>query len=112
MTSRAEAPARARGGGVRARGRSIGHNGPVTPAAGVALALAVTAQQSQDEGFGLQAGPFAFIVFVGLGLSLVFLLRSMRKQMRRVDFDETGASDAERMRGASSPPPGPPSDGG
>lgn len=60
----------------------------------------VVAQDSTEEGYGLQAGPYAFFFFVALGLSLVFLLRSMRKQMRRIDFDEQGASDAERMQGA------------
>jgi hypothetical protein len=62
--------------------------------------LLVVAQDSTDEGYGLQAGPYAFFFFVALRLSLVFLLRSMRKQMRRIAFDEQGTTDAERMLGA------------
>jgi hypothetical protein len=39
-----------------------------------------------------------------LGAALVLLLRSMRKQLRRIDFDDTGESDAERMHNARRPP--------
>lgn len=65
------------------------------------IPLALVAQDSNEEGFGLQAGPYAFFLFVALGLSLVFLLFSMRKQMRRVRFDEHGNTDSERMLGAT-----------
>lgn len=63
-------------------------------AAGLAVLL-----QAQDEDFGLRAGPGAFWTFVVLGAVLVLLLLSMRKQMRRVRFDERGESDQERMQG-------------
>lgn len=62
----------------------------------------VLAQTS--DSWGLQAGPGAFLVVLLLGAALVLLLRSMRKQIRRIDFDDTGESDAERMHGARRPP--------
>jgi hypothetical protein len=61
---------------------------------------AVLAQDSNQEGYGLQAGPYAFFFFVAMGLALVVLLRSLRTHMRRVDFDDAGETDAERMRGS------------
>ena len=73
----------------------MGHNGGVD----VLLTLTVVAQDSTDDDFGLQAGPYAFIFFVAMGLALVFLLFSMRKQIGRVRFDERGRSDTERMLG-------------
>lgn len=79
----------------------MGHNGHVIALVGLVTPLAVVAQDSTEEGFGLQAGPYAFVFFVALGLSLVFLLFSMRKQMRRIRFDEQGTSDSERMLGAT-----------
>lgn len=78
----------------------MGHNGGVD-ALVTLLPLAVVAQDSTEEGYGLQAGPYAFFFFVGLGLALTFLLFSMRKQVRRIRFDERGTTDAERMLGAT-----------
>ena len=63
----------------------------------------VLAQTS--DSWGLQAGPGAFLMVVVLAGALVFLLRSMRKQIRRIDFDDTGESDSERMHGAHRPRP-------
>lgn len=72
----------------------MGHNGGVVDL--VTLA-GVVLQDSNDEDFGLQAGPYAFFFFVAMGLSLVFLLLSMRKQIRRVRFNEDATTDAGRM---------------
>lgn len=66
--------------------------------------LITVAQQVEDDSFGLQAGPYALFFFLALAAALVFLLFSMRKQMRRVDFDESGATDLERMFGAGEHP--------
>ncbi|HET6729594.1 MAG TPA: hypothetical protein VFG96_09250 [Jiangellaceae bacterium] len=46
------------------------------------------------------AGPglLGFLVVVALGLALVFLYRSLRKQLRRIDFDADATSDVDRMR--------------
>lgn len=57
----------------------------------------VLAQDSTEEGYGLQAGPYAFFFFVAMGLALVLLLLSLRKHTRRVSFNDAGQSDAERM---------------
>lgn len=70
----------------------MGHNG------GVHVVVMTSPPLAVDNDGMLQAGPYAFVFFVALGLSLVFLLFSMRKQIRRVDFDQAGTSDAERMR--------------
>jgi hypothetical protein len=43
-------------------------------------------------------GLLGFLVVVALGLALVFLYRSLRKQLRRIDFDADATSDVERMR--------------
>jgi hypothetical protein len=43
-------------------------------------------------------GLLGFLVVVALGLALVFLYRSLRKQLRRIDFDADAASDVDRMR--------------
>jgi hypothetical protein len=43
-------------------------------------------------------GLLGFLVVVALGLALVFLYRSLRKQLRRIDFDTDATSDADRMR--------------
>ena len=39
-----------------------------------------------------------------LGITLVLLIRNMNKQLHRVDFDESGETDQERMRGDDEPP--------
>jgi hypothetical protein len=74
----------------------MGHNGGVEQLAAV---VSVLVQDSTEEGFGLQAGPYAFFFFVAMGLALVFLLFSLRKQIRRIRFNDQGESDAERMTG-------------
>jgi hypothetical protein len=43
-------------------------------------------------------GLLGFLVVVALGLALVFLYRSLRKQLKRIDFDAEATSDADRMR--------------
>lgn len=74
----------------------MGHNGHVEH---LSAAAALLLQDSTEDGFGLQAGPYAFFFFLAMGLALVFLLFSMRKQVRRIRFNEQGQSDAERMTG-------------
>ena len=43
-------------------------------------------------------GLLGFLVVVALGLALVFLYRSLRNQLRRIDFDADATSDVDRMR--------------
>ncbi len=70
-----------------------GHNGQVH----ALVTTALLAQASTEEGYGLQAGPYAFFFFAAMGLALVFLLLSLRKHTRRVRFNDAGLTDAERM---------------
>ncbi|PSK96082.1 hypothetical protein CLV30_12723 [Haloactinopolyspora alba] len=58
---------------------------------------AVSAAESSD--FNAGPGLFGFLVLAFLIVALVLLYRSMRKQMRKVDFDQEGLTDEERMRG-------------
>lgn len=44
-------------------------------------------------------GSLGFWVVVLLAVALFFLYRSMRKQMKRIEFDPAGTTDEERMRG-------------
>lgn len=48
-----------------------------------------------------------FLVLLFLAVAVVFLYRSLRKQLRRIDFDPEGRTDAERMRGRDSSTNGP-----
>jgi hypothetical protein len=74
----------------------------VSPAHTVAVVLAQDTTPPQDKGpeFG-EASPIALVVTILLGISLVFLLRSMTKHLRRVpaSFD----TPDERSDGSSRP---------
>jgi hypothetical protein len=65
----------------------------------VGQAALVTATADSNNGIGL----LGFLVIAGLALALVFLYRSLRRQLGRIDFNAEGTSDAERMRGHHSP---------
>jgi hypothetical protein len=52
-------------------------------------------------------GLTGFLVLAFLAVAVVFLYRSMRKQLRRIDFDPEGTTDAERMRDRDSSTNGP-----
>lgn len=58
--------------------------------------VAALAEESESSGVG--PGLLGFLVVVFLLASLLVLYRSMRKQIRKVDFDPEGSSDRERMR--------------
>lgn len=52
-------------------------------------------------------GPVALLIVALLGVALILLIRSLRTQVRRIDFDETSPTDEGRMRGRRRPrPPG------
>jgi hypothetical protein len=72
----------------------------------LAAGLAVLTQTQDQEDFGLKAGPGAFWTFVALGAATVLLVLSMRRQMRKVRFDERGETDLERMQGVDAPADG------
>jgi hypothetical protein len=63
----------------------------------IGQAAFVAASANSDAGPGL----LGFLVVVALGLALIVLYRSLRRQLGRIDFDAQGTTDAERMR-----PPG------
>ena len=56
-------------------------------------ALAVIAATSSSIN-DVQPGVLAFLVVAGIGVVLVFLLRSMNKQFRKIAPDASGASGA------------------
>lgn len=49
---------------------------------------------------GMGNGLLGLIVTAGLVVAIIVLYRSMRTQMKKIDFDAEGATDAERMRDA------------
>lgn len=59
-----------------------------------------TAAVLADESTGTSVGPglLGFLVMAFLVGALFLLYRSMRKQMRKVDFDPEGVTDEQRMR--------------
>ncbi|WP_116949911.1 hypothetical protein [Jiangella endophytica] len=71
---------------------------------GILQAVAFTAAEAEAEDSGIGPGLYGFLVLIFLVVALFLLYRSLRKQIRRVDFDAEGASDAERMREHQEPP--------
>jgi hypothetical protein len=71
---------------------------------GILRAVALTAAESEAENSEIGPGLYGFLVVVFLVLALVVLYRSMRKQIRKVDFDPEGTTDTERMQGHQEPP--------
>jgi hypothetical protein len=64
-----------------------------------AVVMAANSSASTDaDGSGVGPGLLGFLVFAGLCAALIVLYRSLRRQLRRIDFDADGQSDAERMR--------------
>lgn len=57
------------------------------------------AAAAEAETTGVGPGLLGFLVIMFLLVALLVLYRSLRKQIRRVDFDAEGRSDSERMRG-------------
>ncbi|HEX6324988.1 MAG TPA: hypothetical protein VFZ72_00320 [Jiangellaceae bacterium] len=62
---------------------------------------------STTDGSGMGPGLTGFLVLAFLAVAVIFLYRSMRKQLRRIDFDPEGRTDAERMRDRDSSTNGP-----
>ena len=74
------------------------------------LSAVVSAGQAQTYTYdSLKPGPMAFIVIALLAVAVFFLVRSMLKQLRKVDFDEQARTDAERTKSHRTNPPNPPS---
>jgi hypothetical protein len=65
----------------------------------VPLSAVVLADETQTYTYdSLKPGPMAFIVISLLAVAVFFLVRSMLKQLRKVDFDEQARTDAERTK--------------
>ena len=63
--------------------------------------MAANGSASTDaDGSRVGPGLLGFLVFAGLCAALIVLYRSLRRQLRRIDFDAEGESDAERDRHA------------
>lgn len=62
--------------------------------------LAVSDAPDPESLPGMGSGLLGLIVTVGLVVAVILLYRSMRTQMKKIDFDPEGTTDAERMRGA------------
>ncbi|TDE09110.1 hypothetical protein [Jiangella asiatica] len=65
--------------------------------------LMAAAAEAESENAEIGPGLLGFLVVIFLLVALLVLYRSMRKQIRKVDFDDEGLTDAERMRGHREP---------
>lgn len=61
------------------------------------FAVSLTAAETEVEPGSAGPGSLGFWIVVGLIIVLVFLYLSLRKQLRRVDFDPDATSDEERV---------------
>jgi hypothetical protein len=59
----------------------------------------VLAGGTDGGGYSFGPGTIGFVVLAGLALAIIVLYRSMRKNLRRIDFNPDGRTDAERMHG-------------
>lgn len=62
--------------------------------------LVVSDAPNPDSLPAMGGGLLGLIVTAGLAVAVILLYRSMRTQMKKIDFDPEGTTDAERMRGA------------
>ena len=62
------------------------------------LGALAAAAASSSAGEDVQAGVIAFLIVAAMGVALVFLLRSMNKQFRKIDANplEPGPADGEQ----------------
>jgi hypothetical protein len=62
------------------------------------LAALAAAAASSSASSNVEPGVLGFLVVAGIGVALVFLLRSMNKQFRKIDANplEPGAPDGEQ----------------
>jgi hypothetical protein len=70
---------------------------------GVLAAVAASAPASDD----VTPGVLGFLVVAAMGVALVFLLRSMNKQFRKIDPKPEGATGSEGAAGSEGTKPGP-----
>jgi hypothetical protein len=64
------------------------------------LTLTIRVAETTDDGdIGFGLGLLGVLLTAGLVATVIFLYRSMRTQLKRIDFDPQGLTDEERMRG-------------
>ena len=70
---------------------------------GVLLAAAAASSSTSDD---VGTGVLAFLVVAAMGVALVFLLRSMNKQFRKIDANplEPGPADGEEAKDPADAP--------
>lgn len=61
----------------------------------MSIAALVATTSTEDSSIG--PGLLGFLVVVGLAAAVFVLYRSLRRQLKRIDFDPEGRTDAERM---------------
>jgi hypothetical protein len=72
----------------------------------IALWALVRAEETPTYTYDtLKPGPMAFVVTAFLAVAVFFLVRSMIKQLRKVDFDEQAQTDDERTKSHREQPP-------
>jgi hypothetical protein len=71
---------------------------------GLLTAAAATSSSASDD---VGTGVIAFLVVAAMGVALVFLLRSMNKQFRKIDADplEPGPADGHEAEGEQAKAP-------
>ncbi len=52
-----------------------------------------------DQGGSFGPGLLGFLILAGFAVAVVVIYLSLRKNLRRIDFNPEGRTDAERMRG-------------
>jgi hypothetical protein len=62
-------------------------------------ALLLASEDADDRGLGGgNGGLLALLLTVGLAVGVIFLYRSLRTQLKRINFNAEGTTDAERMQ--------------
>ena len=64
-----------------------------------AVSPMTTALAAEQDSSSIGPGSLGFWIVILMLLALLLLYRSLRRQIRKVDFDPEGTTDEERMRG-------------
>jgi hypothetical protein len=81
----------------------VREDGPVLARAAATATLPASPQPGVQQ--GLEVSPLLGLTVLALAIALFLLLRSMRHQLRKIDFDETALTDEERARRREPPQP-------
>jgi hypothetical protein len=72
---------------------------------GVLLLASPSADPTPIAQKGIEVSPLLGLIVLAMGIALFFLIRSLRTQVRKIDFDDTALSDEDRARGRRRNPP-------